>query len=87
MKIRFLRSVRPTSYKEAHVIKLIKPVIYTTKENGVYVDKTDKDEPFEGSSPESEADLVSRGFAMYVNKPEPKSANEGTEKKKASKKK
>lgn len=48
------------------MIKLIKDVVYTTKENDVYVDKTIKSEPF-AIDADKEEHLVKRGFAEYVD--------------------
>ena len=47
------------------MIRLIKDIVYTMKENGVAVDKTIKSEPFE-TDPADEARLVASGFAEKV---------------------
>lgn len=57
------------------MIKLIKPIVFTIKENGAYTDKTDSSMPFKCSSDAVEADLVKRGFAEYVDEPLTDGAN------------
>ncbi len=56
------------------MIRLIKDVVYTTKEKDIYVDKTIKSEPFELEKAK-EKELVDRGLAEYVEA-KAKSANE-----------
>ena len=60
------------------MIRLIKEIVYTMKENGVAIDKTIKSEPFE-TDPADEERLVSNGYAERVAV-ETSSANEATEK-------
>lgn len=47
------------------MIRLIKDIVYTMKEDGVAVDKTINSEPFE-TSPSDEEMLISKGFAEKV---------------------
>lgn len=60
------------------MIKLIKPVIVSVKEGDLYVDKTDKSGAF---TCKDENDLVSRGFAKFVENDKTVSASTGKKRK------
>lgn len=47
------------------MIRLIKDIVYTMKENGVAVDKTIESEPFETSMADEDR-LVSNGYAERI---------------------
>lgn len=63
------------------MIRLIKDVVYTTEQNGLFVDKTMKSGAFACSTKAEEEKLVKRGFAEFVNEAAAPGATEAKPKK------